>query len=263
MILIAQDQLKLGWLRGMNDKGVGLPAVSSSDVLPQPKPRENYVKSPCAACAIRPLAICSGLSMDELCDLEAIVTSIQVNSGDPVFDEGEAATRFFIPTGGCIRIYKLLGDGRRQIVGFLFPGDFLGLAAEAVVKSHLCQFPRRDLEDLCRHHPALETRLLGATINELAIAQEHMVLLGRKNAREKLVTMFLMLSRRAQKRGEAGNPVFLPMTRDDLGDYLGLTVETVSRTITRLKSCGVIRLEESKLVRLLDMEKIEEMTQGF
>ena len=209
--------------------------------------------------------------MDELCDLEAIVTSIQVNSGDPVFDEGEAATRFFIPTSGCIRIYKLLGDGRRQIVGFLFPGDFLGLAvegtyaytAEAVVKSDLCQFSRRDLEDLCRHYPALETRLLGATTNELAIAQEHMVLLGRKNARESLVTMFLMLSRRAQKRGEAGNPVFLPMTRDDLGDYLGLTVETVSRTITQLKSCGVIRLEESKLVRLLDMEKIEEMTQGF
>jgi CRP/FNR family transcriptional regulator len=204
-------------------------AESSGDVLQQAKSRDNLIGSPCAACPVRPLSICSGLSIDELSDLEKIVTNIVVKAGAPIFDEGEAATHRYNLTSGCIRIYKLLADGRRQIIGFLFPGDFLGLAiedeyaygAEAVVESHLCRFPQRDLEDLISRYPALEKRLLGVTKHELAIAQEQMVLLGRKSAEEKVVTMLLTFSKRAQHRGQSENPVFLPMTRADIGDYLG------------------------------------------
>ena len=246
-------------------------AESSGDVVQQAKSRDNLVGSPCAACPVRPLSICSGLSIGELSDLEKIVTNIVVKAGASIFDEGEAATHRYNLTSGCIRIYKLLGDGRRQIIGFLFPGDFLGLAiddeyaygAEAVVESHLCRFLQRDLEDLISRYPALEKRLLGVTKHELAIAQEQMVLLGRKSAEEKVVTMLLTFSRRAQHRGQSENPVFLPMTRADLGDYLGLTTETVSRTMTQLKTTGVIRLENDNHVRLMDMEKLDEMAEGF
>jgi len=255
----------------MHGKVSGCFAESSGDVLQQAKSRDNLVGSPCAACPVRPLSICSGLSIDELSDLEKIVTNIVVKAGAPIFDEGEAATHRYNLTSGCIRIYKLLGDGRRQIIGFLFPGDFLGLAiedeyaygAEAVVESHLCRFPQRDLEDLISRYPALEKRLLGVTKHELAIAQEQMVLLGRKSAEEKVVTMLLTFSRRAQHRGQSENPVFLPMTRADLGDYLGLTTETVSRTMTQLKNKGVIRLERNSYISLIDMEKIDEMAEGF
>jgi CRP/FNR family transcriptional regulator len=153
----------------------------------------------------------------------------------------------------------------------LFPGDFLGLAledeyaygAEAVVTSELCRFPQRDLEGLISRYSTMERRLLGATSNELAIAQEQMVLLGRKSAEEKVVTMLLTFSKRAHHRGQAENPVFLPMTRADIGDYLGLTTETVSRTMTVLKTKGVIRLENDHHIRLMDMDKLIEMSDGF
>ena len=255
----------------MHGKVSGCFAESSGDVLQQAKSRDNLVGSRCTACPVRPISICSGLSINELSDLEKIVTDIVVKAGAPIFDEGEAATHRYNLTSGCIRIYKLLGDGRRQIIGFLFPGDFLGLAiedeyaygAEAVVESHLCRFPQRDLEDLISRYPALEKRLLGVTKHELAIAQEQMVLLGRKSAEEKVVTMLLTFSRRAQHRGQSENPVFLPMTRADLGDYLGLREETVSRAMTQLKTKGVIRLENDNHVRLMDMEKLDEMAEGF
>jgi CRP/FNR family transcriptional regulator len=255
----------------MQGKGKGFSAKSSDEILQPAKSRDKPVGSPCAACPVRPLSICSDLSIDELSDLEKIVTNIVVKAGAPIFDEGEVATHRYNLTSGCVRIYKILGDGRRQIFGFLFPGDFLGLAvedeyaygAEAVVNSDLCRFPQRDLEEFTSRYPALEKRLLGVTKHELAIAQEQMVLLGRKSAEEKVATMLLAFSKRAQRRGQAENPVFLPMTRVDLGDYLGLTTETVSRTMTQLKTKGVIRLENDNHVRLMDMEKLDEMAEGF
>ena len=255
----------------MTEKGTRSSRESSDEILQAAKAQDNRAASPCTACPVRPLSICSGLSIDELSDLKKIVTNIVVNAGAPIFDEGEAATYRYNLTSGCVRIYRLLGDGRRQIFGFLFPGDFLGLAkadeyaygAEAVVESQLCRFSQRDLEDLISRYPAMERRLLGATSHELAVAQDQMILLGRKSAEEKVVTMLLVFSKRAQQRGVSENPVFLPMTRADLGDYLGLTTETVSRTITQLKTKGLIRLESDKHVRLMDMEELGEMAEGF
>ena len=255
----------------MQGKGRKSSEESSDQTLQPAQSRDKLVRSPCAACPVRPLSICSGLSIDELSDLEKIVTNIVVKAGAPIFDEGEAAIHRYNLTSGCIRIYKLLGDGRRQIIGFLFPGDFLGLAiedeyayrAEAIVNSDLCRFPRRDLDELLSRYPTLEKRLLDATSYELAISQEQMVLLGRKSAEERVVTMLLTLSKRAKHRGEPENPLFLPMTREDLGDYLGLTTETVSRTMTQLKIKGVIHLEHDRYINLIGMEKLNEMAEGF
>jgi CRP-like cAMP-binding protein len=130
--------------------------------------------SPCRACPVRLRSVCSGLDVDELEALERIVTRVTVKAGGPIFDEGETAHYRYNVTAGSIKIYKLLGDGRRQIIGFLFPGDFLGLAledeyaygAETVMDSELCRFPRRDLDDLINRFPALENLLLSATSNE-------------------------------------------------------------------------------------------------
>lgn len=255
----------------MSQKGTEETPKVADGEMQQAETRGDFVPSPCAACPVRPLAICSDLAADQLSDLEKIVRHITIDAGGIIFDQGENASHRFNLTSGCVRIFKFLGDGRRQIVGFLFPGDFLGLAvedeyaygAEAVVKSHLCRFPQRDLDRLTARYPVLEKRLLEVASNELAIAQDQMVLLGRKSAEEKAVTMLLALSKRARRRGEPENPVYLPMTRADLGDYLGLTTETVSRTMTQLKTAGLIRLEKGNYVRLIDAEMLEEVAEGF
>lgn len=175
-----------------------------------------------------------------------------------------------------MKIYKLLGDGRRQVTGFLFAGDFLGLihneayaySAEALAPTKLCRFPRRKLEALLDEMPNLEQRLLVMASHELAAAQDQMMLLGRKSARERVVSFILMLSNSAARRGAArrgrpGDPVLLPMSRSDIADYLGLTVETVSRTFTRLKKQGLIELLDEKRIRLAKRQALREIADGF
>ena len=227
--------------------------------------------SPCVACPVRPLSICGSLSEQELNNLEAIVSRVELANGQPLFDEGEPAIYRYNVTGGCLKIYKLLPDGRRQVIGFLFPGDFVGLAvsedyaysAEAVGKTHLCRFPRRKLDDLIERFPAMERRLLGLASNELAVAQEQMLLLGRKTARERLASLLLSFANRARQRGELPNPIALPMTRGDIADYLGLTTETVSRVFTDFKSKGLIRLLPGGQTDLLETDALETLADGF
>ena len=107
------------------------------------------------------------------------------------------------------------------------------------------------------------TRLRGMASHELAAAQEQMLLLGRKTAREKIASFLLMLSRRATQRGQAGDPVSVPMSRNDIGDYLGLTTETVSRTFTQLKRGGSINLLQGGKVALADRARLEDIAEGL
>ena len=220
---------------------------------------------------MRPLSICNALSWNEIHYIEKIMTTVTLSSGETLFDQGDAAKYRFNIVEGCLSIYKLLGDGRRQIIGFLFPGDFLGLSvddthaygAEAVSGTRLCRFHRRDFDQLVDQIAALEKRLFGVASDELAVAQDQMVLLGRKSAKEKVVTMLLNFSKRAKSRTGNGNPIELPMTRQDIGDYLGLTTETVSRTFTQLKTSGMITVEPENRIRLNDIDALEEMAEGF
>lgn len=123
-----------------------------------------------------------------------------------------------------------------------------------IEQPQFCRFSRAHIETLLDEHPRMERRLLGLASNELATAQDQMVLLGRKTAREKLASFLIMLSRRAKTRSQQGNPVHVPMTRTDIGDYLGLTIETVSRTFTARCKAQLIELEPEHSVRLLDTE---------
>ena len=233
-------------------------------------PRAGIMPSPCAACSIRHLSLCAALQENEVQEMAAIVTTMEVGAGQSLIDEGQPAIHVFNVTSGAIRVYKLLVDGRRQMTGFLFPGDFLGLAndetyaysAEAVIASMVCRFPRTKIEALLTKYPKMERRLLSMASHELAAAQEQMLLLGRKNAREKIASFLLMLSRRAEQRGLPPDPIFVPMSRNDIGDYLGLTTETVSRTFSDLKAKDVIELLPAGKVRLAQRGHIEEIADG-
>lgn len=232
--------------------------------------RSQDTGNPCAACSVRDMSICGVLDDDELKDLAAIITTIGHEPHDTILDEGESAEYLFNVTSGAVKLYKLLPDGRRQITGFLFQGDFLGIAmndiyaysAEAVTKVSLCRFPRRKLEALMDRYPQLENRLLRMASNELVQAQDQMLLLGRKTAKEKVCSFLLSLYRRRARQEGAEPLVPVPMSRADIGDYLGLTTETVSRTFTSLKASGAIRLREGGRVEIPDLDTLQDLAEG-
>lgn len=226
--------------------------------------------NPCAACEVRELAVCGALESGELRRLADIMTQVELAPQRTIFYEGDPADYLFNVTQGTIRLHKLLPDGRRQITGFLFPGDFVGLAvndvyaytAETVDAVHLCRFPRTRLQALIEEIPRLEKRLLGMASNELIQAQDQLLLLGRKTAQEKVASFLLMMSKRAAKRGQPPNPIELPMGRADVADFLGLTTETVSRTFTQLKTSSVIQLLDNARVLLKDVDALNDLAEG-
>jgi CRP/FNR family transcriptional regulator len=238
--------------------------------LPDAVPAGPNRLASCAACPVRHLAVCSALDGDEMSRLNALLTPVELNRGEPLLDEGEPADYVFNLTAGTLKLYRLLPDGRRQITGFLFPGDFLGLAdrsdytcsAEAVTEATLCRFPRKNLENLFSEIPHLEGRLLGMARTELAESQDHMLLLGRKSAKERIASFILMLSNRAVRRGLGANPVSVPMSRNDIGDFLGLTTETVSRTITSLKRSGIIAADSDRKISITNPDDLAELAEG-
>jgi len=225
----------------------------------------------CTECAARVLSFCSAVGDDDVDRLAAITTSVTAQAHQRFVAEGDPAEHLFNVTAGMVKVYKLMPDGRQQITGFLFPGDFLGLSAneryaysaESVTLVTYCRFPRRKLEQLLMDFPAVERRLLGIASNELAAAQDQMPLLGRKTALEKVASLLVMLSHRRERAGFPANPVRLPMSRADIADYLGLTVETVSRVMTQLRKSGAIQLPTADEARIANRERLEEMAEGL
>lgn len=224
----------------------------------------------CTACAVRGLTFCEALGSGDLTRLVDIAQPVRIEPGQPLFTEDEASVALFNIVSGTIKLYKLLPDGRRQITGFLGSGDFLGLpfqethiySAETVTASSLCRFPRKRLEALLDDSRDLQRRLLSMMCGELAAAQEQMLLLGRKTAKEKICSFLCLLSQRAARRGHKDNPLHVPMSRTDIADYLGLTTETVSRTFTQLKTSGVISLLEGNKVLMSNIDAIADMADG-
>lgn len=214
----------------------------------------------CDLCAVREAAVCGVLAPDELARLVRIARSAHLAPGETLFHEGDPADQVFTLVEGVLQLCKLLEDGRRQITGFLVPGDFVGLAfgsdyvytAEAVTPVRLCAFRRAPFLVLLGEFPHLEQNLFARVTNELVAAHEQMLLLGRKTAKERVATFLLRFSARL---GDAER-FDLPMGRGSIGDYLGLTIETVSRTLAALRREGVIALEGRAGIRLLDRARL-------
>jgi CRP/FNR family transcriptional regulator len=232
--------------------------------------RPRGVGNPCEACPVRDMSVCATLSGEELDRMNALVTRMRVDREKAVFYEWDAAEHVYNVTEGTVRLSKMLADGRRQVTGFVGPGDFLGIAysdtyaytAEAVTPLSLCRFPRRRLEALFDEMPGLEKRVLGVASNELRAAQDQMLLLGRKTAVEKLSTFLWKWTQHALSQGGSLESIDLPMNRTDIADYLGLTTETVSRTFTRLVKADVLELRSIHHVVLRDAERLQELTEG-
>ncbi len=221
---------------------------------------------PCLACQARTAAICGVLKGDRAACLRDFVVRRSIGAGGRLFDEGDPAENYFIVTEGTMMVFKEAHDGRRQITGFLYPGDMLGLnhrqryayTAEALDDTVVCQYAIARLNGLFRDYPEMEHWMLRHCSDELASAHDQMFLLGRKSAMERIATFLWFQMLRRQRQNPEATLLDLPMSRRDIADYLGLTVETVSRTITRLRREGTIRAAGRQAIEIVDPGRLQE-----
>jgi CRP/FNR family nitrogen fixation transcriptional regulator len=182
---------------------------------------------------------------------------------EEIYGEGEPSEYVYQVVKGAVRTYKLLSDGRRQIDSFHLPGDVFGLessptcrlTAEAIVDTTIRLAKRSSLEQAAEVDVQVALHLWSLTAGHLRHAEDHMLLLGRKTAMEKVATFLLEMDRRLTVAGMMA----LPMTRRDIADYLGLTLETVSRTFSQLQSQGVLGLTGARQVALRNRQCLRNM----
>lgn len=204
----------------------------------------------CDLCTVRERSICADLSPRELAQVEKTMARRTVAKGRRLMEESEPNDSLYVLVQGSFRLSKHLDDGRRQITGFLFPGDFIGVrpteesayTAEALEDSHVCHFPHTFLDAIAADCPGVKDRLIARGQTEYHKAQDHIVLLGRKTAEERVESFLRLVAKSIGERDADGfEATPLPMPRQDIADYLGLRLETLSRTLATLKKKGVIR----------------------
>lgn len=213
--------------------------------------------------------MCGVLSTEQLASLARQTRKANHAPGDELIGESTETSSYANVMRGVVKLTKSLEDGRQQVVGLQFAPDFLGrlfghesnVTAEAASDVELCVVPRPALERMIAETPALEHRLMQQTLRELDEARDWMVTLGRKTAGEKVASFLLLIATHADPDREDGAPIRfdLPLSRSDIGDFLGLTMETVSRQLTRLKSSGVIQIEGLRGVEVLNLERLREL----
>jgi CRP/FNR family nitrogen fixation transcriptional regulator len=192
-----------------------------------------------------------------------IGAAVRFERNGELYGEDEPAEYFYQVVSGAVRTHKLLSDGRRQIGAFHLPGDVFGLeagenhrfSAEAIATSVVRVAKRSAVMALAARDHELATEMWMRTANNLQLAQDHMLLLGRKNAEERVASFLLQMADRAS----AERTVDLPMSRQDIADYLGLTIETVSRTLTQLEGKATIELPSSRRVFLCNRAALQRL----
>ncbi|WP_435594182.1 transcriptional regulator FnrL [Rhodovulum tesquicola] len=228
----------------------------------------HLAQTECADCPIRHRAVCARCETDELDQLEAIKYYRTYDAGQTVIWSGDRMDFVASVIEGIATLSQTMEDGRTQMVGLLLPSDFVGrpgreTAAYDVVATTaltMCCFRKKPFEELMIRTPHIGQRLLEMTLDELDAAREWMLLLGRKTAREKIASLLAIIARRdatLKLSNPRGRIVFdLPLTREAMADYLGLTLETVSRQMSALKRDGVIVLEGKRHVTIPDFDRL-------
>jgi len=228
--------------------------------------------SPCADCNIRYRAVCAHCDTDELGKLEDIKYYRTYDAGQPIMFEGDEMHFVASVVTGAATLSRTLPDGRIQMVGLMLPSDFIGRPGRktvgfdvtAIQKVTLCCFRRKPFEAMVASTPHLGQRLLEMTLDELDVAREWMLLLGRKTAREKITFLLLLIAQRTAGLHLAkvtdGLEFDMPMSREAMANYLGLTIETVSRQMTALRKDGIISLTGTRNITIPDMERLKAET---
>jgi CRP/FNR family transcriptional regulator len=232
----------------------------------------TFPQRECADCPIRHRAVCARCETDELEQLEAIKYYRNYEAGQTIIWAGDKMDFVASVVHGVAALTQTMEDGRRQMVGLLLPSDFLGRPnrdraaydVTATTDLQLCCFRRLPFQQMLSSTPHVSQRLLEMTLDELDAAREWMLLLGRKTAREKIASFLSIIARRnaAQQAPSLGGAVAfdLPLTREAMADYLGLTLETVSRQMSALKNDGIIKLDGKRHIIVPDFAALLDET---
>ena len=234
------------------------------------------IRSPtqeCGDCPIRHRAVCARCEQDELIQLEQIKYYRSYQAGQTVIWSGDKMDFVASVVTGIATLTQTMEDGRRQMVGLLLPSDFVGRPGRsaaaydvtATTDLVMCCFRKKPFEELIATTPHIAQRLLEMTLDELDAAREWMLLLGRKTAREKISSLLAIIARRdaslKEPRANTTSITFdLPLTREEMADYLGLTLETVSRQVSALKRDGIITLDGKRHVTITSIDALMEET---
>jgi CRP-like cAMP-binding protein len=232
---------------------------------------------PTVACSPNPAAMYPGTSSvsgkaanRSLADRLGTGTLRTLDARDHVFLEGDRASHIYKVEVGNVCVYRMVHDGRRQVIDFAYPGDFIGLGAlgthganaQATSKTRIRCVPIAALHDVVRSDQRLALALYEAMSRELMQARELLFTVSQRTAAERLAGFLLALSRRNERRGDNSNEIVLPMTRADIADFLGLTIETVSRTFTKFRNDGLIDLEQCILVTIRNTAALTAIAEG-
>ena len=225
----------------------------------------------CRSCDARHRGVCGALTITQLIELSGHTSKHIHKSGEELHAPEQETDSYSNILGGVVKLTKLLTDGRQQIVGLQFAPDFLGrpfksessVYAEAATEVRTCSFPKSVLDRLIAEQPELEHRLYEQALKELDEARDWMMTLGRKTAQEKLASFLVLVARHIdpESTNQKNISFELPLKRADIADFLGLTIETVSRQITNLRKSGYITFEDAKEVTVLDLTRLEKLAQ--
>lgn len=206
----------------------------------------------------------------QFADLRHLGHQLFFKAGTPIFQAGDDAEHCFYLVRGVLRLSRLLLDGRRHIADFCDEGDLVGLdaelvyevTAESITDCVVTRFRRRELETASRNSPSLQSELLELTRSDVARLQARVLQLGCQTARERVAAFLIAMAARRGESTKRACTIELPMTRQDIGDYLGLTTETVSRSLSEFKHAGTIRIIDRTKIVLNDPERLSHLAEG-
>ncbi len=226
----------------------------------------------CSDCRMSPLCLPLSLHADEIGQLDAIVSRGRpIHKDDYVYHSGNPFHSIFAVRSGAIKTYAVDSDGHEQVTGFHLPGEIFGIdgigqeshrnTAVALETSSVCEIPFNRLSELSIALPTLQKRLFALMGMEVNENQELITLLSKKSAEERVATLLLNLSARNHARKLSSIAFRLPMSRSDIGNYLGLTLETVSRVFSRFQKTKLLSVDK-KEIEILDMEGLRSLISG-
>lgn len=229
----------------------------------------------CLACPVGHRAICRALGDAHRHNLTDIMMHRRFSAGTEIMHQEDDSKLFAIIVSGSIKLTRVISDGRQQIVGLLSESDCLGDVfsvrnhdgAECITDVELCCFQRKRFDAILKAHPELEHRLLEKALEDLQDARQWMIALGCKTAKERIATFLVWLSERVNWHcfrtfsDQDSLIITLPFTRAEMGDFLGLTIETVSRTLTKLKSTKVISFLDTRRIEIHELDKLRRIAE--
>lgn len=232
----------------------------------------SSIKAACKDCSLRELCLPLGLSEPDISALDKLIKRRRtLKKGEMLYRHGDPLRALYAIRSGSLKTTGLIEDGRAQVTGFYLPGELLGMDAinadqhpcnaEALETSEVCDIPYTALEELAQKVPGLQHQLLRIMSREIVRDEDMLMMLGRMSAEERLASCLMSFSRRLARLGDSVVEFKLSMSRQDLGDYLGLALETVSRLLTRFQDEGLISVHGRQIV-LRNITRLRSMAAG-